>query len=175
MEAGVTRLGRVVVAALVACGVAAGPGAAQPVRFVNGTVAHVVDGDTLAVQDAQGDLVTIRLSGVDTPEKPWKDRWRAQPFSAQATRFTTELVAGRDVTVRLKPDETHGRAVGEVFVDGRSLNRELLRAGLGWWNRKYEPHDHDLQRLEAEARAARRGLWSERDPVPPWQHRRARK
>jgi endonuclease YncB( thermonuclease family) len=99
MEAGVTRLGRVVVAALVACGVAAGPGAAQPVRFVNGTVAHV--------------------------------------------------------------------------VDGRSLNRELLRAGLGWWNRRYEPHDHDLQRLEAAARAARRGLWSEPEPVPPWRHRRA--
>jgi endonuclease YncB( thermonuclease family) len=175
MEAGVTRLGRTALVVLVACGVAAGSGPAHTTRFLNGTVAHVVDGDTLAVRDAQGDLVTVRLSGVDTPEKPWKGHWRAQPFSAQATGFTTDLVGGKEVTVRLKPDETHGRAVGEVFVDGRSLNRELLRAGLGWWNRTYEPSDHDLQRLEASARAARRGLWSDKDPVPPWQHRRARK
>jgi endonuclease YncB( thermonuclease family) len=172
MEVGLTRLGHALLGAVLAGGLA---GAAPQTPFLNGTVAYVVDGDTLAVKDAQGDLVTVRLSGVDTPEKPWEGHWRAQPFSAQATRFTTEWAAGREVTVRLKPDVTHGRAVGEVFVDGRSLNRELLRAGLGWWNRKYEPHDHDLQRLEAEARAARRGLWSEPNPTPPWQHRRARK
>jgi endonuclease YncB( thermonuclease family) len=173
MAAGVRRLAGIALALLVASSAAAGPPAPPPTRFLNGTVAYVTDGDTLAVKDAQGDLVTVRLSGVDTPEKAWRGQWRAQPFSAQATRFTTELVAGKAVTVRLKPDETHGRAVGEVFVDGRSLNRELLRAGLGWWNRRYEPHDHDLQRLEAAARAARRGLWSEPDPVPPWRHRRA--
>ena len=165
------RSGRVVVAVLLACAAASPPAAAEPQRVLNGTVAYVVDGDTLAVKDLQGDLVTVRLAGIDSPEKAWEGRWGSQAFSASATRFATALAAGKEVTVRLAPDESHGRAVGEVFVDGRSLNRELVRAGLAWWNRKYEPYDYDLKRLEAAARAARTGLWSERDPVPPWRHR----
>jgi endonuclease YncB( thermonuclease family) len=65
--------------------------------------------------------------------------------------------------------------VGEVLVsDGRSLNQELVRAGLAWWSRQYAPHDTTLAQLEAEARAAKRGLWADAAPLPPWEWRKAR-
>jgi hypothetical protein len=35
----------------------------------------------------------------------------------------------------------------------------------------YAPRDHELARLEAEAKAARIGLWSQPNPVPPWNWR----
>ncbi|HUP43084.1 MAG TPA: thermonuclease family protein, partial [Thermoanaerobaculia bacterium] len=57
-------------------------------------------------------------------------------------------------------------------IDGKSLSRELLRCGLAWWNKKYEPDDLDLRRLEDAARAAKLGLWSQENPIPPWEHRR---
>ena len=52
------------------------------------------------------------------------------------------------------------------------MNREMVRQGLAWWFARYAPADTELARLEAEAKAARRGLWSQPNPVPPWNWRR---
>lgn len=62
-----------------------------------------------------------------------------------------------------------GLAVGRVALpDGRILNHEIIRAGLAWFSIKFS-EDEETARLEAEARAARRGLWAKPDPVPPWE------
>src|SRR5262245_40336805 len=47
---------------------------------------------------------------------------------------------------------------------------------MAWFFRKYsndiEPIDRSLyERTEQEARAARRGLWQQPNPVPPWEFR----
>jgi hypothetical protein len=36
-------------------------------------------------------------------------------------------------------------------------------------NRKYAPHNRELERLEKEAREAKRGLWSDSHAIPPWE------
>jgi hypothetical protein len=77
------------------------------------------------------------------------------------------------VTVRPRAVDRYGRTVAEVVLpDGRDLGRELVRAGLAWWYRKYAPGDYELARLEAEARGAKRGVWSQAGAVPPWEWRR---
>lgn len=43
----------------------------------------------------------------------------------------------------------------------------MVRAGLAHWYRRYAPKDAELERLESEARAAKRGLWQEDAPVKP--------
>jgi endonuclease YncB( thermonuclease family) len=78
------------------------------------------------------------------------------------------------VTVRVKDIDRYKRTVGEVVLpDGRILNRELVRAGLAWWYRQYARHDKELARLEAEAQAASRGLWADKEPMAPWEFRKA--
>ena len=63
--------------------------------------------------------------------------------------------------------------VGEVrLADGRNLSQELVKAGLAWHDGQYAPQDTVLQQLQAEAQAAKRGLWSDPQPVPPWAFRR---
>ncbi|WP_272874700.1 thermonuclease family protein [Roseomonas haemaphysalidis] len=49
----------------------------------------------------------------------------------------------------------------------------MVRGGHAWVYRQYMT-DRSLLPLEAEARAARRGLWSlpERERIPPWAWRR---
>jgi hypothetical protein len=54
--------------------------------------------------------------------------------------------------------------------DGTNLSRELVRAGLAWWYCKYST-DPILAALELEAYGARRGLWSDPNPIPPWELR----
>jgi endonuclease YncB( thermonuclease family) len=48
-----------------------------------------------------------------------------------------------------------------MLPDGRSLNQELVTAGMAWWYRQYAKDDASLATLEAEAKAAKRGLWSD--------------
>jgi micrococcal nuclease len=62
-----------------------------------------------------------------------------------------------------------------LLPDGRNLGRELVRAGLAWWYRPYAPKDALLAELEAEAKVAKRGLWSDQAPVPPWEWRKQRR
>ncbi len=71
--------------------------------------------------------------------------------------------------------DRYGRTVGVVLLpDGRSLNRELVRAGFAWMYRRYA-NDQSLNDLEEEARVAGRGLWADRNPIPPWEWRTMRR
>ena len=60
------------------------------------------------------------------------------------------------------------------------MNLERVRAGMAWWYRQYAkeqtPADRQLYELaENDARAAKRGLWADNEPMPPWEWRRAGK
>jgi endonuclease YncB( thermonuclease family) len=63
--------------------------------------------------------------------------------------------------------------VAEIILpDGRNLNQELVPAGLAWWYERYARRETVLRDLEQEARDAKRGLWSDRNPVAPWDWRK---
>jgi endonuclease YncB( thermonuclease family) len=132
-----------------------------------GRVVRILDGDTVEVLRATRP-VRIRLSEVDCPE-------RGQPFGTRARQFTGSKTFEREVTVKLRDVDRYGRTVAEIRLpDGRSLNRELVRAGLAWHYLRYSS-SVELAALEADARRARRGLWADPHPVPPWEFRRNEK
>ncbi len=132
-----------------------------------GMVVKVTDGDTIQVMH-DGRAEKVRLSGIDCPEK-------RQSFGQVAGKFVLEIAAHKVVTVHVETTDRYGRTVGEVILpDGRSLTRELVRAGYAWWYRRYSS-DETLAKLEEQARTSGKGLWSEPDPVPPWEWRRRRR
>lgn len=129
-----------------------------------GKVVSVLDGDMIEVFH-NSIPERVRLNGIDCPEK-------SQPFGKAARKFTSSLVFGNQVTVQVIGRDQYGRTIGEVTLgDGRSLNRELIRAGFAWWYRKYSK-DFSLGDLEDEARMAKRGLWADPNPIPPWEWRK---
>lgn len=129
-------------------------------------VVGVSDGDTLTVLRDGRTQVKVRLHGIDAPET-------GQDFGARAKQAASELAFGQVVTIRERDRDRYGRTVAEVILpDGASLNREMVWHGFAWWYRQYAPKDGDLARLEGEAKAARRGLWADPKPVPPWEWRR---
>jgi endonuclease YncB( thermonuclease family) len=130
----------------------------------DGQVIAVNDGDTLVVR-LEGRNQRVRLAEIDAPELH-------QPYGQRAREFLSGLVLGRKVHVQPVTVDTYERLVAHVRTeDGRDLSEELLRAGLAWWYRRYSRNGH-YQELERQARAERRGLWAEKDPVPPWLYRR---
>ena len=82
-------------------------------------------------------------------------------------------VTDRMAQVRVPTAVSAGDLVGEVYADGVCVGCELLREGHVWVYRHFT-QDPVLLALEAEARAARRGLWAlpEAERVPPWEWRR---
>jgi endonuclease YncB( thermonuclease family) len=121
-----------------------------------GKVVGVIDGDSIRVMH-DGTAEQIRLLGIDCLE-------RRQPFGTRAKEYTSELAFGKNVTVYGDTRDHYGRRLAEVLLpDGRSLNQELITAGLAWWFRKYSK-DLRLGELERQARVAKRGLWAEPQP-----------
>jgi micrococcal nuclease len=132
----------------------------------SGKCVGIADGGTIRVMH-QGKAERIRLYGIDCPE-------RGQDFGTRASKFASDMVFGEVEDVEPVDRDQYGRTVAWVSVNGKSLNKELLRAGLAWWFRRYAPDRADLARLEREARKAKVGLWSHPNPIPPWQFRRRR-
>jgi endonuclease YncB( thermonuclease family) len=133
-----------------------------------GKVVGVSDGDTMTVLRDQSQ-VRIRLYGIDCPET-------GQDFGSRAKQFTADLAFGKVVTVVSRDRDRYGRLVAEVVLsDGRVLNDELVKAGLAWWYRLHAQNIGTLRQLEAGAREAKRGLWSQPNPVPPWEWRRTKR
>lgn len=130
-------------------------------RFTGRCVA-VGDGDSFKVLRS-GCEVRVRLHGVDCPELQ-------QDFGQRARKHTSELVFGKDVTVEVVTRDVHDRLVAHVSVDGQDLGLALVQAGMAWHFTRYSD-DPSLAAAEREARAAKRGLWQQPDPVPPWEYR----
>jgi len=130
-----------------------------------GRVVGIHDGDTLTVLRVR-QQVKVRLYGIDCPEL-------GQPYGRRARQRAAELAFGRTVTVRPESRDRYGRLVAWVVLpDGRTLNEILVAEGLAWHYRRYAPRARQLAEREQQARTARRGLWQDPNPVPPWNWRR---
>jgi len=123
-------------------------------------VVTVHEGDRLTIRH-DGQSETIYLKDIDCPELK-------QPYGKQAKHAIAAYVGNRDVVVRGLTRDKQGRVSAEVFLeDGRNVGRELLKEGLAWWQRSASS-DASLEVLEELARASRKGLWADSNPVPPW-------
>ena len=97
----------------------------------SGLVVGVSDGDTLKVLDERRQTHTIRLMGIDAPEK-------AQAFGQRSKQSLSELAQGQRVLVDASKRDKYGRMVGKVLSeDGRDLCLEQIQRGMAWHYRKY--------------------------------------
>lgn len=132
---------------------------------ITGTVVKVLDGDSLLVR--QGDRThEVRLWGIDSPE-------HGQPYGNVARKLTTALAGKQRVKVVSHGRDQYDRILGEVYIEGRCLNGELVSRGTAWVYRRYcrAPVCEDWLQKEAAARIASRGLWRDARPIPPWRWR----
>jgi micrococcal nuclease len=127
-------------------------------------VIGVKDGDTIEIL-MNNQPVTVRLYGVDCPEKN-------QDYGMQAKNFTSQLAFGKYVKLESKGNDRYGRTIGEIILpDGKSLNKELVANGYAWYYRAYAK-DPQLGYLESDAQRLEKGLWSQPNPVAPWDFRK---
>lgn len=130
-----------------------------------GLVVAISDGDTISVMH-NGRPQKVRLSDIDCPEKK-------QAFGERARQYTARAAFNKTVLVKVIGSDRYGRSLGEVVLpDKASLNTKLLSEGLAWvyLNRSKDPRKHAAQQ---KAQSARRGLWKDKEPTPPWVYRKS--
>ena len=136
---------------------------------ITGNVVGVADGDTITVLDADKVQHKIRLAGIDAPEKK-------QAFGNRSKESLSDLVFDKTVNVETEKRDRYGRQVGKVLVNGQDVNLVQVERGMAWFYRQYQreqsPNDRRLyEAAEDAARADKRGLWRDADPMPPWEFR----
>lgn len=125
-------------------------------------VVRVTDGDTIKAATDQIGII-IRLVGIDAPEKSRKKNEPGQPYSRKATKYLASLVLNKTITVQEYGTDRYGRILGVVFVNGTNANLEMVKAGLAEVYRGKPPRYFNpkiYQEAEAEAKKAKRGMWS---------------
>ncbi|MEN9418854.1 MAG: hypothetical protein RI988_2474 [Pseudomonadota bacterium] len=134
-----------------------------------GRVIGVIDGDTIDVLTAKFETLRVRLSGIDAPEL-------GQAFGRNAKAALSSLAFTRQVTIEWHKRDRHGRLVGKVTLEGRDIALEMLTLGMAWHYTRFESEQPAADRREyadaqTRARVARRGLWADTAPLPPWEYR----
>ena len=128
-----------------------------------GKVIRIIDGDTIVVLTKMNEQITVRLAGIDCPEKN-------QDFGTRAKQGTSILCFNKQVKIVPSGKDKYGRTIGFVFIDEICINEELLKLGLAWHYKKFN-QDENLAQLEWTARTNKVGLWSLYNPIPPWDFR----
>jgi len=137
---------------------------------LKGQVVKVADGDTITVQDDQGQKHRIRLAGIDAPEMN-------QPYGLHSKNNLRSLVAGQTVKVEYEKRDRYNRIVGKVLIDGLDVGLEQVRVGLAWHYKRYQGEQSSEDRqlyadYEKAAQSRRMGLWAGPESVAPWEWRR---
>ena len=144
-----------------------------PAETITGNVVRITDGDTLVVLDANKVQYKIRLVGIDAPEKK-------QAYGKKSKENLSDLVAGKFVIVEYDKLDRYKRVLGKILLNSKDMNLEQIKSGMAWHYKKYQKEQSQSDRMlyseaEVDARNAKRGLWYDPSPIPPWEYRKLKK
>lgn len=137
---------------------------------LSGKIVGVSDGDTVTLLDQNNQQYKIRLMGIDAPEN-------AQAFGQVSKQSLSELVFNKQVVADCPSTDRYARSLCKIFVGGIDANLAQIERGYAWHYKQYQSDQSPDDRVkysaaEDTARQTRLAIWSESNPIPPWEYRR---
>lgn len=126
-------------------------------------VTSVIDGDTIKIM-YEGKEETVRYLLIDTPETN-HPRLGEQPLGKEATAANKRLINSGDVTIEFDVGERfddYGRMLAYIYVDGQSVQEQLLESGVARVAYVFPPNTRyldDFEQAEQQAKDAGAGIW----------------
>ena len=96
----------------------------------------------------------------------------------------------KDARIKVMEEDRYGRKVAKVYVGRyvgtspiintdkdfplffrKSLNKALLNEGLAWHYEAYSPNNTEYKKIQALAKAQKKGIFRQKEPIPPWEWR----
>ena len=130
-------------------------------------VLSVSDGDTVTIND-HGEKRKLRLYGIDAPEKD-------QEYGMESRQYLYDRIQGKDINIDFISKDRYGRDISVIYMNGDNINEAMVKEGYAWWYQDYAKEDLQYREYEKKAREDRKGLWSRKNPVPPWEFRKRNK
>jgi endonuclease YncB( thermonuclease family) len=108
------------------------------------------------------------LVGVDCPEP-------GQPYYNQSCEHLVDVCSDREIELEIESYDQYKREIGHAWVtdaDGTRINLalDLLSRGLGWHPGSTFAGSDQYRKAMESARERKIGLWSQPNPMPPWEH-----
>jgi endonuclease YncB( thermonuclease family) len=129
----------------------------------DGQVVEVMSGDLILVSESNAANSVVRLACIDAPED-------GQAGAKEAASFLRAKALGKQVRVDVIDRDSRGRLLGNVFVDGSWLSREMILSGHAWALAGGDCGEL-LSKAQNEAMSNQSGLWAEGQPIAPWDFR----
>ena len=136
--------------------------------FISGNP-RIIDGDTIKMNG-----ISIRLHGIDTPEKKQKCKDINNKFydcGEMATRRLESIIGSNLVECKKKDKDRYQRIIGECFVNGENVNALMVKEGMGI---AYRYYSNDYIEEEEFAKINKRGIWSGQF-IEPYQWRKGKR
>jgi len=135
-------------------------------KSIKAKIVRVIDGDTVVVRTVNNQIIKIRLSGIDAPEKK-------QPHGIMSKNYLTNLINKKIVKINVTKKDRYKRQLGTVFIKNTNINLKLVKSGNAWAYRKYlkkmdKKTEEAFVRAESFAQFKKIGLWKKSTPIPPW-------
>ena len=108
---------------------------AEPVGVIyDAVIKRVIDGDTVVIQanylpKPLKPEISVRIFGVDTPEKGFRSKCKEEDERGHAASdFTNAAVKAstKQQVSLLEWDKYGGRVLGDIILDGKSLRKMLI-------------------------------------------------
>lgn len=127
----------------------------------SGWVSWVMDGDTvLLVREGRQEPVKLRIEGVDAPET-------CQPGGAESRDALIRLALRKPVQVVDRGQDSYGRQIGRLSVDGMDLGAEMVRSGMAWAY-SFRTGKGPYAGFQRQAQKHKRGIFATREvPMSP--------
>ena len=136
-------------------------------------VLRVIDGDSVKVRLPGGDEHSVRMYGIDAPEKDQRAGRDSQDYLQRVVR------SRREWRLRVVDVDRYQRLVGVLYPEGGSVrdsaNHAMVESGLAYWYREYGGEELGFDDSERYAKRERAGVWEQKNSVKPWDHRRAKR
>lgn len=126
-------------------------------------VLSVIDGDTIRIL-YNGDETTVRYLLIDTPETN-HPRLGEQPLGKEATEENRRLLESGEVSIEFDVGDRfddYGRLLAYIYVDGESIQEQLLEAGHARVAYVFPPNTRyldEFENAEQQAKEQRIGIW----------------
>lgn len=139
-----------------------------PPYSYQGKIGRMWGGDNFEVIE-NGKIHYAFMRGIDTPELSQHCHEEAMSMMKQLARHkvTSIHVIDRDPWKREVCDITIKDPKTQVELNPAI---ELLENGLAWYDQSDGPYAEKFRDAEASAKEKEIGIWSQSNPVPPWEY-----
>ena len=120
-------------------------------KYITCVATEILNGNLFQCVDSKNNQHLIKMADIEAPELE-------QPFGPEAKKWLKSTIYNQKIMVKVRGSE-NDYVLGELYYQKKNLNREMIRQGLAWTDRKNG--DSMYQRLERDANSNGTGLWSD--------------